>query len=182
MHTTKPCNKCGAEKPLVEFQKDPKMRDGHKQECNACRAERVRAQRAKAPERHILVLMVQRCHNPHHHRFALYGGRGITVCDEWRGEGGFARFLTHIGPRPSPKHSIDRIDNSRGYEPGNVRWATQSEQMRNTRRTVRIVAFGRSLTLDEWAAETGTKKRTLEWRRDAGWSAEEIVTGKRRAA
>lgn len=73
--------------------------------------------------------MVGRCHNPKHADFGDYGGRGISVCDRWRDS--FGAFLSDMGARPSRLHSIDRIDGRIGYEPGNCRWATPSEQMRN---------------------------------------------------
>lgn len=171
----KTCTKCGIEKPLTEF--SARGATGrYRSECKPCRAATMRARRDAQPERHILTLMIQRCHNPKHPKFHHYGGRGIVVAAEWREEGGFERFLAHIGPRPSSKHSVDRIDNSRGYEPGNVRWASQREQMLNTRCTARIAALGQTLTLDEWAAHTGIPRRTLEWRRDQGWAPEKIVS------
>ena len=75
--------------------------------------------------------MKVRCDNPNATGYANYGGRGIKVCDRWRTS--FAAFLADMGPKPSPKHSIDRIDNDRGYERGNCRWATPKEQRRNSR-------------------------------------------------
>lgn len=80
----------------------------------------------------------QRCYNPNCHRFSDYGGRGITVCDRWKED--FLAFAEDLGPKPSPQHSIDRIDNDRGYESGNLRWATRSEQQRN-KRTYGAVPF-----------------------------------------
>jgi hypothetical protein len=89
----------------------------------------------------IWLNMIGRCHNPRHPSFQHYGGRGITVCDRWRS---FACFFEDVGKRPVDRrpngraiYSLDRIDNDRGYEPGNVRWATQSEQVRNSRRYTR---------------------------------------------
>lgn len=76
--------------------------------------------------------MKRRCtSNPESRYFKDYVGRGIDVCPQWRDD--FVRFLADVGRRPSSRHSLDRINNDRGYEPGNVRWATKSEQNRNTR-------------------------------------------------
>lgn len=78
--------------------------------------------------------MVDRCSNPNFRGWKNYGGRGIRVCDRWKVS--FAAFLADVGPRPSLKHSIDRYpDNNGNYEPGNVRWATMSEQHLNSRRS-----------------------------------------------
>lgn len=76
--------------------------------------------------------MIQRCHNRNNDVFHLYGGRGISVCSRWRMD--FTVFLADLPPRPSPKHSLDRVDNSLDYEPGNIQWATQTQQVRNSRR------------------------------------------------
>lgn len=78
----------------------------------------------------IWASMMQRCLNPKAKSYAAYGGRGIRVCDRWQSS--FQSFLDDMGDRPSPAHSIDRIDNDGNYEPSNCRWATGSEQMRNT--------------------------------------------------
>jgi hypothetical protein len=76
--------------------------------------------------------MINRCYQPSSERFSRYGGRGIVVCDRWHHS--FENFLADMGRKPSPKHSIDRIDNDGNYEPGNCRWATASEQQRNKSR------------------------------------------------
>lgn len=83
----------------------------------------------------IWVSMLDRTTNPRNSSWERYGGRGIGVCDRWNPKrgGNFENFLGDVGPRPSPRLSLDRIDNDRGYEPDNVRWATASQQRRNQR-------------------------------------------------
>jgi hypothetical protein len=85
------------------------------------------------PEHNAWVRMRQRCYNENRDNYRYYGGRGITVCERWRSS--FENFFADMGPRPSPAHSIDRINNDGDYEPSNCRWATRSEQMKNTHRS-----------------------------------------------
>jgi hypothetical protein len=74
--------------------------------------------------------MITRCRNPHNHAFKNYGGRGISICDEWLD---FKCFLADMGRRPSTGFSLDRINNDGNYEPGNCRWATRKQQANNKR-------------------------------------------------
>lgn len=122
----------------------------------------------------IFYDMLKRCHNPNSSHYHNYGGRGVSVCEEWRES--FELFYTHIGPRPSTAHSVDRIDNNLGYQPGNVRWSTDIEQANNKRNTTRLSYNNMTMTLREWSEYTGIKLRSLRCRVDRGWSAERILT------
>lgn len=118
--------------------------------------------------------MRRRCLNPKSTQYRHYGGRGITICEEWRDN--FEAFLVSVGLKPSPNHSLDRIDVNGNYEPSNVRWATQQEQMSNTRNSVRLTHAGRTMSASEWAAEIGIKAATILNRKRKGWTDEEALT------
>lgn len=105
----------------------------------------------RTPEYNAWNKAKARCGNPNNKKYPDYGERGISVCHEWKSD--FMAFLNHIGPRPSPLHSIDRIDNSKNYEPGNVRWATAAEQAKNRRSTIRVDWLGQNLCLKDVAKQ-----------------------------
>lgn len=108
-----------------------------------------------------------------------YAGRGIKLCARWADS--FPAFLSDVGQKPSPELTIERIDNDRDYEPGNVRWATIKEQTRNRRTTRSLTVNGVSRCLAEWAEISGLPIGTIHSRigRD-GWSAERAVLTPRR--
>lgn len=117
--------------------------------------------------------MLSRCRNPKDDSFPSYGGRGISVCRGWYN---FLCFLSDMGRRPSPKHTLDRIDNNGNYEPGNVRWvATQKEQARNTRWNRKLTFNGVTKLVIEWAEETGLERCTIMRRLDRGWPPESVL-------
>jgi len=91
---------------------------------------------------------VDRCRKDHK-QHANYYDRGISVCEKWHGENGFIAFYKHIGPSPSKEYSLDRIDNNKGYEEGNVRWATKSQQAKNSRKKLAIESFSDDILLAE---------------------------------
>lgn len=125
------------------------------------------------PEYRAWCYIITRCTNPNAKSYRYYGARGITICDTWRNS--FEAFLADVGPRPSDKHSIDRIDVQKGYEPGNVRWATKTEQMRNTRRNRYLTADGRTQCVAAWAEETGLPPKLIGARLRLGWSESRAV-------
>lgn len=128
----------------------------------------------RTPEYRIWGAMISRCYTPTDTTYQYYGACGITVCERWRKS--FAAFLEDMGRRPTPKHQIDRINNLRGYSPGNCRWATRSQQMRNTRRTKFYTCNGRTMLLIEWAEELGIPIQTLRTRLRDGWSVEDTLS------
>lgn len=113
----------------------------------------------KSPEFIALREIKYRCNTPTAKAYKGYGGRGITVCKEWNES--FLSFYNHIGPRPGPEYSVDRIDNNKGYQPGNVRWATRREQMNNRRGTVKIEFAGIIISQGDWARILGMKYKSL---------------------
>src|SRR5262249_26178407 len=106
-----------------------------------------------APEYRVWVVMIQRCHSTKNKDYARYGGRGSSVCDRWRNS--FSAFIADLGRRPSPLHTLERIDNNRSYEPGNCRWATRAEQSRNVSNNRWLELDGRRQILADWAKEYG---------------------------
>ena len=105
----------------------------------------------KTTEYRIWRGIVQRCHNENHDHYTDYGGRGITMCEEWRND--FMVFLRDMGPRPSAKHTLDRKENNKGYCKDNCRWATMLEQQNNKRTNLYFEFDGEIRTLAEWCRE-----------------------------
>ena len=120
--------------------------------------------------------MLTRCYNPNTKQFSDYGGRGIGVFSDWRGRGGFERWFAHIGPRPSRRHSQDRKDNNKDYEPGNVHWATRETQNNNTRGNRYITYGDQTKTLAQWSKHTGISRAALTHRLNRNWSIEDALT------
>ena len=129
---------CGNKKIVVS----QSLRMGHTRSSGCLFIEMLKA-RAKhnarhTPEYEACWHSIQRCDNPNNTSWPDYGGRGIKICKEWRRD--FSAFVNHIGKKPTPDHSLDRIDNDRDYEPGNVKWSTRQQQNGNKRKK-----YGKSL-------------------------------------
>ena len=137
---------------------------GKTRSCGCLRSDTSRAILAARAEKHGLTPeeraikrvwygMRNRCYRKADKNYDRYGGRGIGVCDEWRDD--WRAVLRDMGPRPSPAHSIDRIDNDKGYSPDNCRWATDFEQNSNRRNAYRVIVNGQSVPLAEIARQEG---------------------------
>jgi hypothetical protein len=122
------------------------------------------------PEHRAWVNMNARCRSKKNRH---YGGRGIEVCARWRDS--FDAFYEDVGDRPSSKHSLDRIDNNGAYEPGNVRWATKAQQVRNQNRSLRIVYQGREMVLKDAIRLTGVNRETARYRFHKGLPLDEVL-------
>ncbi len=128
---------------------------------------------SNAPEYKPWAAMIERCTNPESPTWPRYGAKGITVHPSLTTIEG---FIAEIGPRPSPEHTCDRINNKGHYEPGNIRWATHVVQCRN-RSSNRLIDYdGRTQCLAAWTEETGIKEGTIAARLRAGWSVERALS------
>lgn len=143
------------------------LRQGNTRSCGCLNnKQKLKHGLINTPEYYTWKSMIQRCTNPKARAYNHYGGRGITVCDSWMV---FENFYKDMGVRPSEQHTLDRIDNSKGYEPGNCRWATRLQQSRNTRNCVYIYFDGKRMSLSEAIEASGLKESTVRARRALGW-------------
>lgn len=117
--------------------------------------------------------MKQRCTRPSHPQWAAYGGRGITICEAWLLS--VEAFAADMGERPSPSHSIDRIDVNGDYEPGNCRWATSTVQNRNMRNSRMVTIEGVAYKAADLAELSGHKADTIIERAERGFSYAEVM-------
>jgi len=133
------------------------------------------------PEFNTYRAMRNQCLNPSNKYYKYYGGRGVRICQEWLDDP--RAFVDHVGLKPSPKHSLDRIDTNGNYEPGNVRWATEFAQKRNTRANVWLEAHGKRQTITDWSLELGLACKTIKHRIHVlGWALDKALSPERHAA
>ena len=115
--------------------------------------------------------------NPKNISYRDYGGTNLTIDSHYTGKSGFQNFLKDVGRKPTKNMSIERIDNSKGYVRGNLRWATDKEQSRNRRSNHLITFRGKTKILTEWAEEFGIKQKTLLQRiNEYKWSTKKALT------
>ncbi len=168
--------RCGKE-TTVDAQR---LTGGHTKSCGCFKMQRIMETKTihgmfRSSEHAIWRGIKDRCLNPNSTFYEDYGGRGIIICDEWRED--FMAFFTHVGQRPSPSHSIDRFPNVNGnYEPGNVRWATKTEQSRNRRNNRLLFLNGVGRLAIEWEPIVKISASTIKDRLSRGWSQEKALT------
>lgn len=126
------------------------------------------------PEYRAWLHMRTRCNNPNVKRFEHHGGRGIRVCERWQES--FEAFFEDMGPRPSARHSVDRIDNDGHYEPGNCRWATPQQQQGNKSDNVYVLLNGERKALKHACDEVGIAYSLVHCRLRRGWTLQEAVS------
>lgn len=156
---------CGTEKDINKGS----LKRGHSNSCSGCRDYSHLQNRPvvhghtthyrTSQEYNSWKAMKRRCYRKNDKRYKHYGGRGIKVCDRWLNS--FNNFLTDMGNKPTPKHSIERDDVNGNYEPSNCRWATNKEQSMNTTRTVFVTFMGQTKTMMQWSEEFRIKRATL---------------------
>lgn len=149
---------------------------GKSQSCGCERRSNLRHGYARKgvlrPEWQAWNHMIQRCTNPNDKHWKDYGQRGITVCEEWSMS--FDAFIRDMGDKPSPEHSLDRIDANSGYCKSNCRWADRKTQSQNRRSVIWIEHDGQRMCAADWALATGMKRQTILSRFHRGLSTDEI--------
>ena len=115
-----------------------------------------------------------RCYNTNNKDYPSYGGRGIKVCDRWIES--FQNFYDDMGPKPSKKHSLDRIDNNGDYEPNNCRWANLEDQNNNRRSNKYITYNNETLTYAQWSRRLGGSDGIVHGRIKRGWDPIKAIT------
>ena len=179
---------CGSTSIVYDYA----LKIGHTQSCGCWQKERASqtkmqhgmSRRKKGehdtPEYRAWCKMKQRCLNPNNSEYARYGGRGITICQEFLDS--FETWYAEIGPRPDPEYSLGRINNERGYEKGNIRWETKEQQDNNRRSNHLLTYEGKTQTIVQWAKESDIQERGISvWalysrRNQLGYTDEEALT------
>ena len=158
---------CGTEKAV----RAGNLRSGNTKSCG-CRQGTYRHDKYRSKVYLAWGGMLQRCENPKDPSYRNYGGRGITVCEQWHD---FVVFYADMGDPPTGL-SLDRIDNDGNYEPENCRWASLSEQQRNCRHNHLVTFQGKTQCLAAWAQEVSINQSTIQRRLHRGWSVRRALT------
>jgi hypothetical protein len=151
------------------------LKSGRTKTCG-CKQSATTHGMSKTKEHRTWNHIKQRCQNPNAVGYERYGGAGIEVCKEWSDS--FEQFFADMGKAPSDKHTIERVDNSRGYSPDNCRWATRLEQMQNVSTNRNITFNGKTMSVAAWAREIGVSESCLYNRLHIGMSIDKALTKK----
>ena len=155
------------------------LRSGHTTSCGCYRAETTKTTMTThgmtgSRLHNAWKNMIERCANPHHKNYDIYGGRGIEVCRDWQNS--FQAFNDWAMQNGYAEHlTLDRIDVNRGYSPENCRWITQKAQCNNTRRNINVEINGETHTLKQWTEILGLKYGTISSRVERGWSPRDAL-------
>ena len=182
--------KCLCDCGNVRLNVDSNLKTGSTKSCGCLQIDNLRKRstthgdtpkKGHAVEYAVWRSMKARCYNPKNKAYASYGGRGITVCDPWQS---YAVFLSDMGRRPSPNHSIDRLDNNGNYCKTNCRWVTHQEQIDNRRNTRMLTWNDQTKPLGTWAKELDIPYHYIHTRLYHGWSVDRALSTpvKRRAS
>ena len=128
---------------------------------------------SKSKEYKVWCAMKERCAKPTDKSFINYGGRGIKVHPSWMD---FSNFINDMGMRPTPKHTLERVDNDGNYEPNNCKWATRGEQRRNCRRVTWVTIGNEKLCLSDWCKKAGITRHSVRMRVARGMTIEQAIT------
>lgn len=148
------------------------LKYGNTKSCGCIR--KTRSGLSKTVEYDAWLSMIDRCVNTENKRFEDYGGRGISVCNEWLND--FERFLSDIGKRPSKLYSLDRIDNNLNYCKDNCKWSTAKEQANNRRNNITMTYNNETLNIEQWSEKLNISTTCIRKRIRSGWSIEKILT------
>lgn len=172
---------CGTEKQLAAGS----VRSGGTKSCGCLHADNNRTLKRykgahgechKTPEHRSWQAMLARCTNSSHVAYSNYGGRGIKVCQQWQGKGGYAQFLADMGRRPSLAHTLDRINGDGDYEPQNCRWADKATQLKNRRVARLIEVDGEMVNVSVAAERAGISRALLRYRLNKGWPVDRALS------
>jgi hypothetical protein len=170
---------CSCENKTIVVIQMGSLRSGATQSCGCLQKEAVTKSATKHglhnfPEYRAWAAMKDRCYNEKNEHYKSYGGRGITVCDEWKES--FEAFYRDMGARPTASHSLDREDNDKGYCKSNCRWVTQPVQARNRRTNVFYEHKGEKKILKDWCASLSVSYNKTYYRMFyLGWTFEEAI-------
>lgn len=171
--------KCKCECGTINEVSETHLIHGKANSCGCLIKDVMRAKQTRHGEAHTRLYSIwanikARTCNPNAPAWNDYGGRGITICDEWKySYEAFRDWALDNGYKRDL--SIDRVDNDKGYFPSNCRWTTTDVQARNKRNTIKITYNGRTLNAHDWSAITGIPEKIIKERYHEGWTEEQIL-------